>query len=100
MHSRVFAAIGFLAINMVLAGFYTSPLAAQVRGGEPSFTLGFRGDDVVVNDSGGAQSQAVICTLTTEGLADDQPGAQGWSFGVQPRGPCRIDGYFTSRMAS
>jgi hypothetical protein len=100
MHSRVFAGIGFLAINMALAGLYTSPLAAQVRGGEPSFTLGFRGDDVVVNDSGGAQSQAVICTLTTEGLADDQPGAQGWSFGVQPRGPCRIDGYFTSRMAS
>lgn len=66
----------------------------------PSFILGFRGDDVVLNGSSIPVSTAVVCTLTTSGLDPDEPGVQGWSFGVLPRGPCRIGGYFTHRMAS
>ena len=105
-----------LIINAALLGFVAQQLPAQdvvdpgggvivgpggvLPGRGPSFTLGFRGDDILIPRPGQPQANPVFCTLTTAGLADDQPGAQGWSFGVQPRGGCRIGGYFTQRTAS
>ena len=98
MRNRFYAAVVLVVISMVALGLDDPRLAAQGRG--PSFTLGFRGDDVVINGSSLPQVQQVICTLTTAGLEVDEPGAQGWSFGVQPRGACWIADYSTIGMAS
>ena len=105
-----------LFVSAALVGFVDQQLAAQdvvdpgggvivgpggvLPGRGPNFTFGFRGDDIRIPRPGLPQANPVFCTLATAELADDQPGAQGWSFGVQSRGACRIGGYFTHRTAS
>lgn len=78
----------------VVLGLTSSPLAGQV-----SFQLGISSPATQSGNPGSTLSFGATATLTTEGLAEDADGAQGWSISISSEG-CAITDVTTDGTVS